>query len=94
MKNAPKLFFILLFLLMQTGLAIAQPPPFGLTPCEEECQSLSTDPNDDEAYQQCIADCEAANAPVDSGVLQLFLAGIALSFYVVFKKINHKKTPM
>lgn len=95
MKNAPKLFIILLFLLLQSGLAIAQPPVGpGLAECQYECESLFTDPDGGEAYQQCVADCEAANAPVDSGVLQLFLAGIALSFYVVFKKIKHKKTPM
>ena len=90
MKNAPKIFFILLFLLMQTGLAIAQPPPPGSECCLQFEDDLA-------AYTECLSDPESycnAPLPADNSIHILICVGLAFGTFVIFKKINHKKTPM
>lgn len=92
MKNAPKLFIIVLFLLMQTGLAFALDPP--VPPGGDCCVEFE---DDVAAYNQCLMDPESycsAPLPANNSIDILMYVGLLFGTFVIFKKINHKKTPM
>jgi hypothetical protein len=101
MKNTPKIFFTLLLIVFTNANLKAQgggtPPPVppGFECCE---QFAGPGPDPSQQYLDCINSgnpeqfCDSL--PVDNSIYILMATGFAFASFVIFRKINHKKTPM
>lgn len=78
---------------MQTGLAIAQddtaPPP----PGEQSCSVCGEPDLTQEYIDYCNENCNTP-LPADDSIHILMAVGLVFGTFVIFKKINHKKTPI